>query len=67
MFSPTWYSYVDESLNNYVDCILEAEFARQVLSSSRRLSHLPEDKESILDTVSVSSTWITKQFVSGCN
>ena len=45
MFSPTWYLYVDESVNNYVDCILEAEFARQVLSSSRRLSHLPGDKE----------------------
>ena len=56
MFSPTWYSYVDESLNNNVDCMLEAEFSRQVLSSSRRLSHLPGDKEIILDTVSVSST-----------
>ena len=56
IFSPPWYLYVDESVNNYVDCILEAEFARQVLSSSRRLSYLPGDKESILDTVSVSST-----------
>ena len=40
LHGPLFSSFAKESLNNNIDRVLEAEFIRQVLSSSRRLSQI---------------------------